>query len=139
MTSMYRQNAAPPPPDPKEVARQAVKNCAMIQVGIAVLHVVTLSLIASRVGFFKLPANTGIPTELFNEWRTTALLAAVAYVVVFGAWAALNAWGLGKRSRVARWSSIAFAIATVVTCCSWPFGGFLLFMLLKKDVKAYFD
>jgi hypothetical protein len=61
------------------------------------------------------------------------------YVLVFGAWGVLNAWGLGKKKKVARWSSIAFAAATMATCCAWPFGGFLLYMMLRRDVKAYFD
>ena len=136
---MYRQNTPPTPPDPTEVARQAVKNCAMIQIGIAVLHVITLLLLVLQFSFYKAPAELNIPADVVNEWRTTGLLAATAYTLLFGGWGAINAWGLGKRSKVARFSSLAFALATVMTCCSAPFGGFLLYMLLRRDVKAYFD
>ena len=138
MPAMYRQNALPPPPDPKEVARQAAKNCAMIQIGIAVMHTITLSLLVLHFAFYKPPAQLGIPTDLVHEWRLAAFVGAIGYVALFGSWGALNAWGLGKRSRVAHWSSILFAAATMATCCAAPFGGFLLFLLLRKDVKAHF-
>ena len=136
---MYREIAPPPAPDPKEAARQAVKNCAMIQIGIAVLHVITLLMLVLQFSFYKPPAEFHVPTELVSEWRTTGFIVATAYVALFGAWGVLNAWGLGKRSKIARWSSLAFALATVMTCCSAPFGGFLLYMLLRRDVKSYFD
>ena len=133
---MYPGNAPPPPPDPREAARQAVKNCAGIQIGIAVLHVITFTMLTLQFAFYKPPAEFHVPPELVSEWRTTALIAATAYVVLFGAWGLLNAWGLGKRSKLARLSSLAFALATVMTCCSAPFGGFLLYLLLRRDVKT---
>jgi hypothetical protein len=136
---MYRQNAPPPPPDPREAARQATKNCAQMQVGVAILHVISFALLLLQFSFYKPPPQFQVPIEIVQEWRLTALLAGVSYVLVFGTWGILNAWGLGKRSRAARWSSIAFAAATMATCCAWPFGGFLLYMLLRRDVKSYFD
>lgn len=136
---MYRENVAPPPPDPREAGRQTVKNCAMMQLGLAALHTVTLLVLVLQFSIYKPPAALEIPPELFREWRMVLLLAAVAYVVVFGGWGALNAWGLGKRSKVARWSSVAYALATVMTCCASPIGGFLLYMLLRRDVTEYFE
>ncbi|MDB4938490.1 MAG: hypothetical protein JWP87_5462 [Labilithrix sp.] len=136
---MYRENVAPPPPVPQDAARQAVKSCAQMQIGVAVLHVISLVLLVARFGFYKPPSGLNVSTDLITEWRMTALVAGIAYVVVFAAWAAVNAWGLGKRSKAARWSSIGFAAATMATCCAWPFGGFLLYMLLRRDVKGYFE
>jgi hypothetical protein len=136
---MYRENAPPPPPDPMVAARQAVKNCAQLQIGVAVLHVITLILLALQFSFYKPPPALNVPSDVVAEWRVTGLVCGVVYVLVFGAWGIINAWGLGKRNKAARWSSIAFAAATMATCCAWPFGGFLLYMMLKRDVKAYFD
>jgi hypothetical protein len=135
---MYRENVAPPPPDPREAGRQAVKNCAMMQLGLAGLHTVTLLLLVVQFAVYKPPAALNIPPEVFHEWRLVMLLAAIAYVVVFGGWGALNAWGLGKKSKVARWSSVVYALATVMTCCAAPIGGFLLYLLLRRDVAEYF-
>jgi hypothetical protein len=136
---MYRENVAPPPPDPREAGRQTVKNCAMMQLGLAALHTVTLLLLVVQFAVYKPPAELHIPSEVFHEWRLGLLLAAVAYVLVFGGWGAVNAWGLGKKSKVARWSSVAYALATVMTCCAAPIGGFLLYLLLRRDVAEYFE
>lgn len=135
---MYRENVAPPAPVPADAAKQAVKNCAMIQLGVVALNVVSLLPVVLRFGFMK-PGHSGAPEGMFREWGLGLLLGVVAYVVVFGAWGGLNAWGLGKRSKVARYSSIMFAAATIATCCASPIGGFLLYYLLRKDVKGYFD
>jgi hypothetical protein len=136
---MYRENAPPPAPDPREAARQAVTNCVHIQLAIAALNAVTLVLLTIQFAFYRLPAQLNVPLEAQHEVRTYVLAAAVGYVVIFGAWAGLNAWGLRQRSKLAHWSSIAFAAATVMSCCASLFGGFLLYLLLRRDVKSYFD
>jgi hypothetical protein len=136
---MYRENAPPPAPDPREAARQAVTNCVHIQLGVAALNAVTFVLLTIQFAFYRLPAQLNVPLEAQHEVRAYVLAAAVAYVVVFGAWAGLNAWGLRRRSKLARWSSIGFAAATMATCCATIFGGFLLYQLLRRDVKSYFD
>ena len=136
---MYRQNVAPPPPDPLEAGRQAVKNCAMMQLGLAGLHTVTLLLLVVQFAFYKPPAALNVSAELIHEWRIYLVLAGVAYVAVFGAWGAVNAWGLGRKSKIARWSSAAYALATVMTCCAAPIGGFLLYLLFRRDVVEYFE
>lgn len=135
---MYRENVAPPAPVPADAARQAVKNCAMIQLGVVALNVVSLLPLVLRLWFAK-PTHGPSEVVFREEWGLGFLLAVVGYIVVFGAWGGLNAWGLGKRSKVARYSSIGFAAATIATCCASPVGGFLLYYLLRKDVKGYFD
>ena len=136
---MYRENVAPPPPPPVDVTRQAVKSCAQIQIGIAVTNVIGLTFATLQLFFYRPPAALDISVETMHEWRSTAFAIALTYVLVTGTWAALNAWALGKRSKAARWSSLGFAFASIVSCYAWPFGGFLLYTLLRRDVKAYFD
>ena len=136
---MYRQNTPPAPPDPREVARQAVKTCATMQLAIAAMNLVTLVLLVPYVWFYKLPEPFHVAADVQHEVRGYALGGAIAYVVILAAWGGLNAWGLKKRSKLARFSSLAFAMAIVTTCCAAPFGGFLLYYLLRRDVKEYFD
>ncbi len=135
---MYREHAGPPPPDPLDAVRQTVKNCGYLQIGVGVTNVVTMLIVFLRVGFTKIPGGLGVSSSDVAEWRLIAIIAAVTYCLVFLGWGGLNAWGLGRRSKVARWSSIAFAIASITTCCSWMFGAVLLMFLFKSDVKAYF-
>jgi hypothetical protein len=134
---MYRENVAAPPPVPPDATQQAVKNVAMIQLGIVALNVITLLPVVLRFGFYQSPNNP--LNEMMREWGAGMLVGVLVYVVIFGAWGGLNAWGLGKRSKVARYSSIVFSAATIATCCAAPIGGFLLYLLLRKDVKGYFD
>jgi hypothetical protein len=136
---MYRENVAPTPTPPVDVTRQAVKSCAQIQIGIAVTNVIGLTLATVQLFFFRPPPALQIPLETVKEWRSTAFAVGLTYVLVIGAWAAVNAWALGKRSKPARWSSLGFAFASITSCYAWPFGAFLLYTLLRRDVKAYFD
>jgi hypothetical protein len=135
---MYRENAPPPPPDPTEAARQAVKNSAMIQMALAGVHLFTLLSTSLTFAFYKLPAGLTVDPEVMHDVRVYAFLGGLGYVVVFAGWGFLNAWGLGKRSKIARWSSIGYAAATLMTCLAAPIGGFLLYLLLRRDVKSYF-
>jgi uncharacterized BrkB/YihY/UPF0761 family membrane protein len=136
---MYRQNAAPPPPDPREIARQQVKNCATMQLAIVGLAAINVAFIAMSLWFSKLPDTLRILFDVQRDAWGHTLLIVLAALLGFAAWAGVNAWGLGKRSKVARWSSIGFSVAMCTTCIATPFGAFLLFMLLKRDVKSYFD
>jgi hypothetical protein len=139
MEAMYRQNVAPAQATPIDVTRQAVKSCAQIQIGVAVMNAVGLTLLTIQFFFYRPPPAFNIPLETIHEWRLTGILVGGGYVLAMGAWGLLNAWALGKRSKAARWSSLAFAGASIASCYAWPFGGFLLYMLLRRDVKAYFD
>ena len=136
---MYRQNVAPTPTPPVDVTRQAVKSCAHIQIGIAVTNAIGLTFATVQLFFYKPPAALNVSIETVHEWRSTAFAIALVYVLGMGTWGAVNAWALGKRSKAARWSSLGFAFASIVSCYAWPFGAFLLYTLLRRDVKAYFD
>lgn len=139
MGVMYRQNVAPAQATPIDVTRQAVRSCAQIQIGVAVMNAIGLTLLTVQFFFYRPPPAFDIPLETIHEWRLTGMLVGLGYVLAMGAWGLLNAWALGKRSKAARWSSLAFAAASIASCYAWPFGGFLLYMLLRRDVKAYFD
>lgn len=139
LESMYRQNAPPPPPDQRALAAQAVKNCANIQLAIAALNLVSVVLLVPYFWFYKLPEQFQVGADIQHQVRNYAFGGAFAYVLIFAVWAAVNAWGLKKRSKVARISSLAFALAIIMTCCAAPFGGFLLYLLFRRDVKEHFD
>ena len=136
---MYRQNVAPTQTPPVDVTRQAVKSCAQIQVGIAVMNAIGLTMLTVQLFFYRPPPVLQIPIETVHEWRSTGFVVGLGYVLAIGAWGLFNAWALGKRSKAARWSSVAFAGASFLSCYAWPFGAFLLYTLLRRDVKAYFD
>ena len=48
---MYRENVAPPAPVPLDAAKTAVKNCAMIQLGVVALNVVSLLPVVLRFSY----------------------------------------------------------------------------------------
>lgn len=136
---MYRENAPPPPPDPRIAAEQAVKNCAQLQLAIAAMNLVSAVLLIPTFLSYKLPEPFHVDAGLQQQVRSYAFAGAFVYVAIFAVWGAVNAWGLKKRSKLARISSLGFALAIVMTCCAAPFGGFLLYLLFRRDVKEYFD
>jgi hypothetical protein len=136
---MYREHAGPPPPDPYEPARQNALNCGYMQLGMAATNVITLASLCLQLGPSRLPIQLGLDPSEVSAAKTSALVAAVLYVLVMAAWAGLNFVGLKKRLKVAYVSSIAFAIATVLSCFPLIFGVVLLLLLFKREMKGYFD
>jgi len=130
---MYREHAGPPPPDPYEPARQNARTCGYMQLGIAAVNTFTIVMVSLQLAPQKLLHG------LSDETKTTILLAAVGYLLFTGAWAGINAFGLSRRSKLAHWSSVGFAIFTIFSCFSWVFGAGLLFLLFKKEMKGYYD
>jgi hypothetical protein len=135
---MYREHAGPGLPDPYEAGRQNARNCGLIQLGTAGMNVLTFGGILLRMGSYKLPPNLQIDPAEVSAFKHTALLVIVVYMVVMGAWAGINFWGLQKRSKLAYVSSFAFGIASILSCFSALFGGVLLFHLFKREMKGYF-
>ncbi len=60
-------------------------------------------------------------------------------MVVGVVWAGLNAWGLRRRVRLAHYSSYVFAVAQILTCFGFVFGAGLFFLLLKPEMRGYYD
>lgn len=129
---MYRAHAGPPPPDPYEPARQNARSCGYIQLGTVGMNTLTLVLLAVQQGPTLFP-------HLSGDTKAMVLFGAIAYVLFAGAWAAINAFGLFRRSKLAHWSSVGFAIFTIVTCVGFAFGLGLLFLLFKPEMKGYYD
>ena len=98
MGVMYRQNVAPAQATPIDVTRQAVKSCAQIQIGVAVMNAIGLTLLTVQFFFYRPPPAFNIPLETIHEWRLTGMLIGVGYVLAMGTWGLLNAWALGRSS-----------------------------------------
>ena len=130
---MYRENVGPKPPDPWAAADQNAKTMGWVQLGAIGMQAFSLVLVVMQLGPGKQLAFMSGDTKL------TVLLSLVGYLVAMGAWAALNAWGLRKRSRIAHWSSFVFAISQILVCFGWVFGVGLLFLLFKKEMQGYYD
>jgi hypothetical protein len=134
---MYR---APPPPPPPADPRESIKAAGQLQLGIAAFTAITFLIYFLKLALWHPDPN--LPPEV-GQWRGPVLwwtfAGGGAFTLVTGAWAALNWAGLKKTKRWARLSSLAFAMMTIFTCCYGPFGGFLLYLLLKREVKTFFD
>ena len=135
-------NLAAAPPDPLEDARKTARSCGYVQLFMAGLNAVNALAIFTtfmRIGrSAALPQLDIDPTQV-AEWRMQFLYVALPYVVVMGAWAGLNHVLLGKRSKVALYSSIGYAIASLATCFSFIMVIGVFYLLFKKEMKGYFD
>lgn len=135
---MYRAPTPPPPVDPRETAREPIKTAAGLQLGIAGLTFVSFTIYTLRFAF-----GWHAPGAEAEEVRKAILLYGTlgggAVTLLLAAWGGLNFWGLRRMHVWARYSSIAFAGVTLAMCCFFPFSGFLLYLLLRADVKASFE
>lgn len=68
-----------------------------------------------------------------------AYVATLAWSVVGLVWAPFNAYGLFKRKAWARTSAMIYGAVSLATCCCLPFGAFVLWAMLRSDVKTYFQ
>ena len=131
--AMYRQHAGPPPPDPFAAGEKNARACGYLQLGSVGMTALSVTLFVLQVrtspGFAFVSADT----------RDSLLLYALGYVLVAGLWAAINAWGLSRRSRLAHYSSFVFGIAQLFTCFGTMFGIGLIFLLSKPEMKGYYD
>lgn len=130
---MYREHAGPSAPSPWAAADQNAKTIGWIQIGCVGMQLFSLLIVVLQFGAGKQLSFMDVET------KATILLVSFATLVAMGAWAALNAWGMRRRSRLAHVSSILFAIAQILTCFGWVFGAGLLVLLFKKEMKGYYD
>jgi hypothetical protein len=107
--------------------------------GIAGMMAITFILYMVRFSFGWRAEIGPAGAELHETIQAWSWMLGGALTFVLVMWSSLNAWGLAKRSRAARYSSIAYAAATLAMCCFAPFSGFLLYLLLRSDVKAAFS
>jgi hypothetical protein len=73
-----------------------------------------------------------------NEVERTTQIVTFAWIALWAAaalfWAPLNAWGLSKRRRWARASTIAFSVASLLACCCLPVGIYGIWSMSRRDV-----
>jgi len=131
---MYREG--PPPPDPHASAKQSVNTASGLQIGMAISSAVQFLLV-----LFQLTVGMRIPPQARSALRevgTWALVLGIAWVLLGAGWGLLNARGLKQHRRWARYSSIAFGLFSLPSCCTTAFGVFLLFLMFKPEVKTFF-
>ena len=136
---MYRENVGPPPPDPYEPGRQNARNCGLTQLGLAAMNLLSLGGLSVQMGTMKLPPELHLDPAGVSAFRHGIVYGLMGYVLVMATWAALNYWGLNRRSKLAYVSSIGFAFVSIFSCFSALFGGALLYLLFKREMKGYFD
>ncbi len=130
------------PPDPQDEARKNARNCGFLQLFMAGLNAVNALAIFTtfmRIGRSAALPELDIDPAQIEHYRTQFLYVALPYVIVMGAWAGLNHMLLGKRSKVALYSSIAYAVASLASCFSVIMVGGIFYLLFRKEMKGYFD
>ncbi len=133
---------APALPAPMDEARKNARNCGFLQLFMAGLNAVNALAIFTtfmRIGRSPALSQLDIDPSQVAEWRMQFLYVALPYTIVMGAWAGLNHLLLGKRSKLAVYSSIAYAVASLATCFSFIMVGGVFFLLFRKEMKGYFD
>ena len=125
-----------------EEARKNARHCGYLQLFIAGLNAVNLLTIFTtfmRIGRSPLLSQLDIDPTQIADMRMQVLYFMGPYVIVMGAWAGLNHVLLGKRSKIALYSSVAFAVASLLSCFSIIMVVVLFVLLFKKEMKGYFD
>ena len=110
-----------------------------MQLGTVGMNALSLAGLCVRMGTAKLPPGLAFDPADVSAFKHTALLIVIGYLLVMGGWATLNYWGLHRRSKIAYVSSIAFAVTCILSCLSSLFGGVLIYLLFKREMKGYFD
>ncbi len=132
----------PAPPDPQEEARKNARNCGYLQLFMAGLNAVNA--LAIFTTFLRIGRSAALPQLDIDPSQVAAyqmqfLYVALPYVIVMGAWAGLNHLLLRKRSKLALYSSIGYAVASLATCFSVIMVGGIFYLLFRKEMKGYFD
>jgi hypothetical protein len=130
-----------PPPHVPSVAEKHVSANTILMIVMAVLHVCGLGSAVMNIALFfhDHPSYGGSPFERGElVGQMIAYVGALLWAVSGIVWAPLNAWGLSKRTRWARTSSLLYWGVQCVSCCCFPFGAYGLASLLRADVKALF-
>jgi hypothetical protein len=137
----YRNNAAPPPPDPLEEARKNARHIGYLQLFMAVLNAVNVLTIFTtfmRIGRSPALEQLEIDPAQIADIRMQFLYVTGPYVLLMLAWAGLNYMLLGKRGKAAFYSSILYAIASLASCFGIVMVIVLFVLLFKKEMKDYF-
>ena len=143
---LKKSTVVPWSPPGREAGERHRRANAWLMAGMVAVHVLTALSVAVNLlleltgkseqafGAGMSPATAG---EQAGYWSTYVCVGGFALVGL--AWAPINAWGLFKRRRWARTSSIAYWAASLLTCCCIPMGAYGLWSLMRKDVAAFFE
>jgi hypothetical protein len=85
-------------------------------------------------GVYPVPADTWEQTGFYGTFVCIGVFALIGMV-----WTPINAWGLFKRKRWARISSVAYWAVTLLTCACIPLGAYGIWSLSRRDVRALLD
>lgn len=138
----YRNPAPADMPDMLEEARKNARHCGYLQLfmaGLNAVNALTIFTTFMRIGRSPALQQLDIDPGQVAELRMQVLYFMGPYVVVMAAWAGLNHVLLGKRSKAALYSSIAYAVASLFSCFSIIMVIVLFVLLFKKEMKGYFD
>jgi len=69
----------------------------------------------------------------------TMASASLIWVPLGAVWAPVNAWGLYKKKRWARVSTVVYAILGLATCIGTPYSAYALISLRRPEVKRAFE
>jgi hypothetical protein len=144
------QETAAPAPARRErtAAEKHVLANFVLQLGLVVLHLLTtasvvINLVLSVLALSgELPAELRYPSPPPGPGRVAhfSTFACIGLFSVLGiGWVPINAWGLHKRKRWARTSTLVYWAASFITCCCAPLGVYGVYSLLRADVRALFE
>ena len=130
--------AIPPEAPAKSAAGHLLANQILLGFAVA-LHALSLLSVAINVAL----AATGASPAPATDSEAAAFYGTFACIGVWSAvglvWAPLNLWGLHRRARWARTSTVAYWSVSLFTCCCLPFGAYGIYALLRRDVRAVFE
>jgi serine/threonine-protein kinase len=116
---------------------------AVFHLGMSILFVLSLA----RDDATRSPArSTGSgdvdlngPTVVLMVLALLALLVTTVWIPLGLFWAPLNAWGLYRRQRWARVSTLVYAAMGLLSCFGTPYAIYALFSLTRPKVRASFE
>jgi hypothetical protein len=113
-------------------ASQLMMFC-FIAVSLLSVASVAINVALMRHGFMS-PASQ---EEAYGSYGTFACIGAWALIGLV--WTPLNAWGLFRRKKWARISSVLYWAGSFLTLCCIPFGIYGIYSLMRADVKELFE
>jgi len=129
-----------PSNDPSRDARIHIRTNAFVQLGMWVVHAVLMALVIPLLVHMLEPLGDTAPksSDPFSTWESV-FLSFMALVLLFwvplgSVWTAINALGLWRNRRWARWSTLGYAVLSLPTGLGTPAAAYALWSLSRRDV-----
>lgn len=125
-------------------ARVHVRTNLLVQLGMWVVHAVLLALVTPLLVHMLEPLGDAPRTssESYDAWETLffSLMALIllAWVPIGAIWTAVNALGLWKNKRWARWTTLGYAVLSLPTGLGTPAAAYALWSLSRPGVRDAF-